>query len=97
MLSLACLATLGLVVLARPTQAASTSHIAHTCSATDRQFIETTQLVLRRPAPAVDDLGAEDLPAEACVLVRLGPAQAVVDVQRRHSVPELTQDVPEAG
>src|SRR5947209_2101544 len=46
-LSLGCLATLGLVVLARPTQAASnSSHIAHTCSATDRQFIQTTQLVM---------------------------------------------------
>jgi hypothetical protein len=45
-LSLACLATLGLVVLARPTQAASTSRVAHTCSATDRQFIQTTQLVM---------------------------------------------------
>ena len=31
----------------RPTQAASNStHIAHTCSATDRQFIQTTQLVM---------------------------------------------------
>jgi len=46
-LSLGCLATLGLVVLARPTQAASnSSHVAHTCSATDRQFIQTTQLVM---------------------------------------------------
>lgn len=45
MLSLACLATLGLVTLARPT-AASPGHVVHTCSVTDRQFIQTTQLVM---------------------------------------------------
>jgi hypothetical protein len=45
-LSLACLATLGLVVLARPTEAASSNRVAHTCSATDRQFIQITQFVM---------------------------------------------------
>src|SRR5581483_9982110 len=43
------------------------------------------------------DLGAEALGAEARVLVRLGAAQAVVDVQRRDAVAELAQRVVEAG
>ena len=52
---------------------------------------DLAQLVLGRPAAAVDDLGAERLAAEARVLVRLAPAQAVVDVQRRDAVAELAE------
>ena len=37
------------------------------------------------------DLGAERIRAEPCVLVGLGPAQPVVDVQRRDPVAELAQ------
>jgi hypothetical protein len=60
-----------------------------------------SQLVLSRAvacrAAAVDDLGAEDLAAKARILIGLVAPEAVIDVQRRHAVAELAQDVPEAG
>jgi hypothetical protein len=43
------------------------------------------------------DLRAELLDAPARVLIRLGAAQAVVDVQRRHVEAELAESVEEAG
>ena len=58
---------------------------------------DLAQLVLGRPAAAVDDLGAEHVAAERRVLLRLRSAQSVVDVQRRDLVAELAQRVPEAG
>src|SRR5688500_7563233 len=56
---------------------------------------DAAQLVLGRASAAVHDLGSEHLAAEARVLVRLGAAQAVVDVERRDAVAELAQYVPE--
>ena len=45
----------------------------------------------------LDDLGAEHFAAVASVLLGLGPAETVVDVQGGDAVPELAQRVPEAG
>ena len=45
----------------------------------------------------LDHLGAERVAAEARVLVRLGAAEAVGDVERGDAVAELAEDVPEAG
>jgi len=88
-LSLACLATLGLVVLARPTQAASTSHIAHTCSATDRQFIQTTQLVMTDLGTWSQDMhGGDTTPQE---IVRLARNEADRVSQTAPTDPSLTQ------
>jgi hypothetical protein len=58
---------------------------------------DLAQLILRRAAAPVDDLGAEVLDAEACIGLGFVPAQAVVHVQRRRAVAELAQHVPEAG
>ncbi len=54
-------------------------------------------VVLRLPAAAVDDLGAEHVAAERGVLVGLLPAKAMVHVERGDLVAELSQHVPEAG
>ena len=59
---------------------------------------QVAQLGLGAAAPAqVDDLGAEPLPAEAGVLVRLGPAKPVVDVEGGHAEAQAAEHVPEAG
>ena len=57
---------------------------------------KVAQLRFRRPG-SLDDLGAEGFPAEAGVLVGLGAAQPVRDVQRRGAVAELSEGVPETG
>src|ERR1044072_3055445 len=41
---------------------------------------DAPQLILRTAAAAVDDLGAEGLTAETCVIVRLGSPQPVIHV-----------------
>src|SRR5439155_10996533 len=46
---------------------------------------------------SLDDLGAEAFAAEAGVLVGLGAAEPMVDVQGGHAVAELAEGVPEAG
>src|SRR5205823_5801573 len=43
------------------------------------------------------DLGPETVGAEARVLVGFGAAESVVDMQRRDAIPELAEDVEEAG
>src|SRR5581483_11287945 len=59
---------------------------------------DVAELGLARAAGgAPDDLGVEALRAPAGVLVRLGPAQAVVDVQRGDAVAEIPERVVETG
>jgi len=89
-LSLMCLATLGLVVLARPTQAASSNrHIAHTCSATDRQFIQTTQLVMTDLGTWSQDMhGGDSTPQE---IVRLAANESNRVAQTAPTDPSLNQ------
>ena len=52
---------------------------------------------LEAGASGPDDLGAENLDAEARVAVGLSAAEPVVHVQRRDPVPELAQREEEAG
>src|SRR5712691_341086 len=54
------------------------------------------QLSLAEPAPIeLDDVGAERLAAEACILLGSCAAELVVHVQRRDGIAELAQCVPE--
>jgi hypothetical protein len=55
------------------------------------------QLGLGPGAVRLDDLRAQGLAAEARVLVRLGAAQAMVDMDRRDGVTERAEGVPQAG
>ena len=54
------------------------------------------ELVLGLSTASIGDLRSEHVAAERRVRVRLGPAEAVGDVERRDLVPELPQGVPEA-
>ncbi len=92
MLSLVCVATLGLVLHTRPTQAASPSHIQHTCSATDRAFIQTTQLVMTDLGSWSQDLNAgnvtpgevvADAKTESARVAQTAPTDPSLDQTRR--------------